>query len=142
MAKNTSASLDRDIEAFAADENSPLLTTDVDGHETVQAKAARFKCLYTPSLSSDSSATAPEEDSPKISQAKQNVASMICLLLIGMTFLHIFLIAHSSTHVSAPLHFRPWRLAQLPFPRPLTHHLFPPLTSNQGRSSPAPTATS
>ena len=137
MAQNTTTASDRDVEALAADENSPLLTMDSEEHETVEAKALRFKCVYTPSLSSDSATTA-SEDSPKISQTKQNVATMICLLLIGMTFLHIFLVARSSTHVSAPLHLRPWRLAQLSFPHSRTNHL----TSTQGLSSPAPTATS
>ena len=148
MAKETAASSDRDVEALAADEDSPLLTTDVDGHETVQARAARFKCLYTTSLSGDSSATSANsdgEDSPEVSQTKQNVASMICLLLIGMTFLYIFLVARSSTHVSAPLHLHSRRLAQLSHSRfrAICRHSLPrSLTTSQGLSSPAPTATS
>lgn len=81
----------RDIEALAADENSPLLSGDIRGHGTVRSTASTAS-TYTTSTSSDSSVTATDVDNDdfgpvapaKESQGRQNVAAMLCLLLIGM----------------------------------------------------------
>ena len=81
-----------DIEARAADENSPLLIGDIRSHGTMRSTTTTASTSSV-SISTASSVTATEGDNdnadsvapPKGSEAKQNVAAMLCLLMIGMT---------------------------------------------------------